>query len=83
MPAAVAWWNLLQDQFRQAVTSAMPAAGSAPEASGNKADDPDKAPPAEPTAQGGSPMDVSGGAEQPAAGSKRVGRNPRVNPGKG
>jgi hypothetical protein len=27
MPAAVAWWNLLQDQFRQAVASAMPADG--------------------------------------------------------
>jgi hypothetical protein len=27
MPAAVAWWNLLQDQFRQAVASAMPAEG--------------------------------------------------------
>lgn len=26
MPAAVAWWNLLQDQFRQAVTSAMSSA---------------------------------------------------------
>lgn len=25
MPAAVAWWNLLQEQFRQAVASAMPA----------------------------------------------------------
>lgn len=24
MPAAVAWWNLLQEQFRQAVTNAMP-----------------------------------------------------------
>jgi hypothetical protein len=23
MPAAIAWWNLLQDQFKQAVTSAM------------------------------------------------------------
>ena len=34
MPAAVAWWNLLQDQFRQAVTSAM---GSAtPPASGTQ-----------------------------------------------
>lgn len=29
MPAAVAWWNLLQDQFRQAVASAMPAEGAA------------------------------------------------------
>jgi hypothetical protein len=27
MPAAVAWWNMLQDQFRQAVASAMPADG--------------------------------------------------------
>lgn len=25
MPAAVAWWNLLQDQFQQAVASAIPA----------------------------------------------------------
>ncbi|WP_182990810.1 PhaM family polyhydroxyalkanoate granule multifunctional regulatory protein [Massilia sp. Se16.2.3] len=29
MPAAVAWWNMLQDQFRQAVSSAMPADGTA------------------------------------------------------
>jgi len=28
MPAAMAWWNLLQDQFRQAVATAMPADGS-------------------------------------------------------
>lgn len=31
MPAAVAWWNLLQDQFRQAVVSALPADGGAPD----------------------------------------------------
>lgn len=31
MPAAVAWWNVLQDQFRQAVASAMPADGAAGE----------------------------------------------------
>jgi hypothetical protein len=45
MPAAVAWWNLLQDQFSKAVASAMPAdgapsdksAGTAP-ADGGKAD---------------------------------------------
>ena len=29
MPAAVAWWNLLQDQFSKAVASAMPADGAA------------------------------------------------------
>jgi len=36
MPAAVAWWNLLQEQFRQAVVSAMPADG------GGAPDNPDK-----------------------------------------
>jgi len=82
MPAAVAWWNLVQDQFRQAVSSAMPAAGATPEASGGKGDGLSSPAPAEPKAKGGSPLDVSGGAAQPAAGSKRVGRNPRVNPDK-
>ena len=38
MPAAVAWWNLLQDQFRQAVASAMPADGGPAAKSGDKAD---------------------------------------------
>jgi hypothetical protein len=40
MPAAVAWWNMLQDQFTQAVASAMtpaPAAPAAPAAEGTKA----------------------------------------------
>lgn len=41
MPAAVAWWNMLQEQFTQAVASAMtPAAepaGGAPKAEGSKA----------------------------------------------
>jgi len=37
MPAAVAWWNVLQDQFRQAVASAMPAdAGASDRAAGDK-----------------------------------------------
>lgn len=83
MPAAVAWWNLLQEQFRQAVSSAMPVAAGTPESSGDKADGLSSAAPAEPKTQGGSPLDVSGGASQPAPGSKRVGRNPRVNPDKG
>jgi hypothetical protein len=39
MPAAVAWWNLLQDQFRQAVASAMPAdGGPADKTAANKGD---------------------------------------------
>lgn len=49
MPAAVAWWNLLQDQFRQAVASAMPADGAAnPEAKPAK-----EQPAKEPTDMGG------------------------------
>jgi hypothetical protein len=36
MPAAMAWWNLLQDQFRQAVASAMPADGAAMSATSDK-----------------------------------------------
>ncbi|MCC2957739.1 hypothetical protein LK542_19145 [Massilia sp. IC2-477] len=82
MPAAVAWWNLLQEQFRQAVTSAMPAPGAAPEASDGAGDGMHKEAPAEPKVAGGSPLDVSGGAAQPGPASKRVGRNPRVNPDK-
>jgi len=50
MPAAVAWWNLLQEQFRQAVASTMPADGGAnPEAKPAK-----EQPAKEPTDMGGS-----------------------------
>jgi hypothetical protein len=59
MPAAVAWWNLLQEQFRQAVASAMPADGAAKESKGK--DGKGK--------EGGSPLDVSGGAPEAGAGS--------------
>lgn len=49
MPAAVAWWNLLQEQFRQAVASAMPAEGApAPETKPAK-----EQPPKEATDMGG------------------------------
>ncbi len=37
MPAAVAWWNLLQDQFQQAVASAMPAEAIAGDKAGSGA----------------------------------------------
>jgi hypothetical protein len=42
MPGAMAWWNLLQDQFTQAVTTAMapaPDAPGTPEAPAGKADE--------------------------------------------
>lgn len=44
MPAAVAWWNLLQDQFRHAVASTMPAEGAAAADDANAADAPPTAP---------------------------------------
>jgi len=55
MPAALAWWNLLQEQFRQAVASAIPADGGiGKEGKAGK--------------EGGSPLDVSGGAPEAGKG---------------
>ncbi|WP_229408867.1 PhaM family polyhydroxyalkanoate granule multifunctional regulatory protein [Massilia yuzhufengensis] len=83
MPAAVAWWNLLQDQFRQAVASAIPT----PSPGGDAGDGAPSAPPAEAKTQGGSPLDASGGASQPDhanhSASGRAGRNPRSKADKG
>ena len=50
MPAAMAWWNLLQDQFRHAVASAIPAEG-AEGAQGADAADPAATPPDAPSAE--------------------------------
>jgi hypothetical protein len=61
MPAAVAWWNLLQDQFRHAVASTIPAEGAAAADDGNAAD----AAPAAPDAP----------SEEPAARARRNGRS--------
>jgi len=61
MPAAVAWWNLLQDQFRHAVASTMPAEGAAAADDANAAD----APPAAPDAP----------SDEPAARARRNGRS--------
>ena len=83
MPAAVAWWNLLQDQFHQAVSSAIPTPGAGADAGSASApaDGAAAKTPAEPKAQGGSPLDVSGGASTSASsgnpGSGQAGRAPR------
>jgi hypothetical protein len=61
MPAAVAWWNLLQDQFRHAVASTIPAEGAAAADDANAAD----APPAAPDAP----------SDEPAARARRNGRS--------
>jgi hypothetical protein len=61
MPAAVAWWNLLQDQFRHAVASTIPAEGAAAADDANAAD----AAPAAPDAP----------SEEPAARARRNGRS--------
>ncbi len=44
MPTAVAWWNMLQEQFTQAVASAMQPADGAAKAPAPQADAPDQAP---------------------------------------
>lgn len=62
MPAAVAWWNLLQDQFRHAVASTIPAEGAAP------ADTDAAAADAAPTAP-------DAPSEEPAARARRNGRS--------
>ena len=74
MAPAVAWWNLLQDQFRQAVASAIPADGAA--AAGAPAADaaatagsrstPDKAPGAAPRATSGGDVGGTPGTPKPA-----------------
>jgi hypothetical protein len=61
MPAAVAWWNLLQDQFRHAVASAIPAEGAAAAGDANAADAPSTTPDAP--------------SEEPAARARRNGRS--------
>jgi len=60
MPAAVAWWNLLQDQFRHAVASTIPAEGAAAADDANAADTAPAAPDAP--------------SEEPAARARRNGR---------
>ncbi len=52
MPAAVAWWNLLQEQFRQAVASTMPADGNASGAAAPEAPAAKEQPVKEPTDMG-------------------------------
>jgi len=77
MPAAVAWWNMLQDQFTQAVASAMaPAAAAAassapPPADGNGAAPKAAAPKPAPKAGTGA-ANGSGGNE--AGNGRRAGR---------
>ena len=76
MPAAVAWWNMLQDQFTQAVASAMaPAAAAAsspaPAADGNGAAPKAEAPKPAPKAAAGT-ANGSGGNE--VGNGRRAGR---------
>lgn len=69
MPAAVAWWNMLQDQFTQAVGAAMsPAAQNAPAAPGAT---PASAPPAPfaPQANAAPPAPAPSAAAGPNAGA--------------
>lgn len=76
MPAAVAWWNMLQEQFTQAVANAMTPSAAAPAAPGTEGGGAPKAEPsraASKTAMA-SPGEGSGG---PAAGNGN-GKTPRT-----
>jgi hypothetical protein len=65
MPAALAWWNLLQDQFQQAVSSAItPTASAVPGAPGTPA-----APAASAAAGAPSPSNGKAAAPAPQSGS--------------
>jgi len=73
MPAAVAWWNLLQDQFRQAVASTMPPDGAHPDKAGGAPPD-------------GGDNPVAGAAASPkpsAAGQSANAQNANGNPAPG
>jgi hypothetical protein len=70
MPAAVAWWNMLQEQFTQAVASAMsPAsAASAGSAGGTSAAPPAAATAPSEDAKAGAPAPAANAAPDPAPG---------------
>jgi hypothetical protein len=77
MPAAVAWWNLLQDQFRQAVASAMPPESAHPDKAGGTPPDGGGDSPAADAAAGGA------GAGKPSAGQSANAQNGNGNPAPG
>lgn len=74
MPAAVAWWNLLQDQFRQAVASAMPPDSASPDKAGGAPPDGGADSPAAGAATGGA------GAGKASAGQSANAQNGTGNP---
>ncbi|MGF6275255.1 hypothetical protein ABIB38_003653 [Massilia sp. UYP11] len=71
MPAAVAWWNLLQDQFRQAVASAMPPDAANPDQAGAPPDD------------GGNSPQAGAAAGKPSAGQSADAQQGNGNPPSG
>ena len=73
MPAAVAWWNLLQDQFRQAVASAMPPDSAHPDKAGGAPPDGDSNPAA----------GAAAAAKPSAAGQSANAQNANGNPAPG
>lgn len=66
MPAAVAWWNLLQDQFQQAVASAIPADSAQRDKAGAK--------PAEGTAAAPDPAGRADAGGTPGTSSQKPSR---------
>lgn len=75
MPAAMAWWNMLQEQFTQAVTTAMTPAPAAGAADGKDADQP-----AAPQGQAPSPAAPDSASPESGNGKARGGK-PRIDKG--
>jgi len=74
MPAALAWWNLLQDQFQQAVSSAM--SSTAPAVPGAPASSPAPATPDAPKAKA-APAPAPAPQSESAAGGNGKARAPK------
>jgi hypothetical protein len=75
MPAAVAWWNMLQDQFTQAVASAMAPAAAAAASSAPPAQD---GAGAKPKTEAPKPAPKAGTGAANASGGNEVGSGRRV-----
>ena len=79
MPAAVAWWNLLQDQFSKAVASAIPADGGAPDKGPSDKAAADK--PGDKAASGARPADATANPVPDQAGRATCGGDTGGTPG--
>jgi hypothetical protein len=76
MPAAVAWWNMLQEQFTQAVANAMTPSAAAPAAPGTEGGGAPKAEPPKAASKPAAPPPGEGGGS--VAGNGKTARTSRT-----